>query len=190
MEVSHPAKTGTMKLNQSAETAFRRLYESHYTEVLAYCRRRTGRADAHDATSEVFLIAWRKIDDLPDADKVRAWLFGIAYRVLGHQWRSRYRYGRLKRRMAGTAHTAEPGPERVVVRRAEDRRVLEAVRRLRPADQEILRLAGWEEMPHADIAVILGISVAAVDQRFHRAKQRLASEYDKAGAGDERGGAE
>jgi RNA polymerase sigma-70 factor (ECF subfamily) len=188
MEVAHRAKTDTMKRDQSAEAVFRRLYESHYDEVLAYCLRRTDRSDAHDATSEVFLIAWRKIDELPEADKLRSWLFGVAYRVLGHQWRSRSRYGRLQRKVAVTSHSAEPGPETVVVRRAEDRRVLEAVRRLRPADQEILRLAGWEEMPHSDIAQILGISTAAVDQRFHRAKQRLARAYDKVDT--ERGGAE
>lgn len=190
MEVAHPATSGTMKRDRSAEAVFRRVYELHYAEVLAYCLRRTGRSDAHDATSEVFLIAWRKIDVLPDADKVRSWLFGVAYRVLGHQWRSRSRYGRLKRKVAVASHPAEPGPETVVVRRAEDRRVLEAVRRLRPADQEILRLAGWEEMPHSEIAEILGISTAAVDQRFHRAKRRLAREYDKAKGTDELGGAE
>ena len=179
-----------MKLDQGAEAAFQRLYETHYAEVLAYCLRRTGRSDAHDATSEVFLIAWQKIEDLPDGDKVRTWLFGVAYRVLGHQWRSRSRYGLLKQKVAGTTHRAEPGPATVAVRRAEDRRVLEAVSRLRPADQEILRLAGWEELPHSDIAEILGISVAAVDQRFHRAKRRLAREYDRARAAHERGGVE
>ena len=178
-----------MKLDRNAELAFRRVYESHYAEVLAYCLRRTGQSDAHDATSEVFLIAWRKFDDLPDDEKVRSWLLGIAYRVLGHQWRSRSRYRRLQRKVAVTGHTAEPGPETVVVRRAEDRRVIEAARRLRPKDQEILQLAGWEQLPHAGIAKILGISVAAVDQRFHRAKRRLAREYDKTRAVDQRGGA-
>jgi RNA polymerase sigma-70 factor (ECF subfamily) len=190
MEVAHSAEAGAMKLDRGGEAAFRRLYELHYAEVLAYCLRRTDRSDAHDATSEVFLIAWRKIDELPEAEKVRSWLFGIAYRVLGHQWRSRARYGRLKRKVAVTSNSAAPGPETVVVRRAEDRRVLDAVRRLRPSDQEILRLAGWEEIPHAEIAEILGISVAAVDQRFHRAKRRLAREYDTAGGTNERGGAE
>ena len=189
MEVPHLAKTGTMRIERSSETAFRRLYESHYPDVLAYCLRRTGRNDAHDATSEVFLIAWRKIDELPEIDRVRSWLFGIAYRVLGHQWRSRSRYGRLKRKVAVTSQGSEPGPEPVVVRRAENRRLLDAARRLRPGDQEILRLAGWEEMARVDIAEILGISVAAVDQRFHRAKQRLAAEYDRVGAADARGGA-
>lgn len=189
MEVPQPAKIATMNLEQGAEATFRRLYDTHYDEVLAYCLRRTSRSDAHDATSEVFLTAWRKIDELPDGNNVRSWLFGVAYRVIGHQWRSHSRYGLLKRKVAGMLRPAEPGPATVVVRRAEDRRVLDAAGRLRPTDQEILRLAGWEQLPHSDIAEILGISVAAVDQRFHRAKRRLAREYDAVGAGPEQGGA-
>lgn len=167
------------------EAVFRRCYAAHYRDVLAYCRRRVGEADAHDATSEVFTVAWRRIDDLPDDDGQRAWLFGIAYRVVGHNWRSRRRYSRLKQRVAGIADNAATphDPATVVVQRAQDRRVREAVSRLRDTDQEILRLAGWEELPHAEIASVLGISVAAVDQRFHRAKKRLAREYDRLARG-------
>jgi RNA polymerase sigma-70 factor (ECF subfamily) len=190
MEVPAPAKVSGLNGNKSSETTFRRLYEAHYGAVLAYCLRRAGSADAYDAVSEVFLIAWRKIDDRPADDKVRAWLYGIAYRTLGHQWRSRRRYRRLERRIGGIAHLTEPGPEAVVVRRAEDRRVIEAAQRLRRTDQEILRLAGWEELPHADIATMLGISPAAVDQRFHRAKKRLAREYNRLEKRGEKRGAE
>jgi RNA polymerase sigma-70 factor (ECF subfamily) len=43
------------------------------------------------------------------------------------------------------------------------------------------RLAGWEGLPHSDIARILGCSVEAVGQRLHRAKKRLAKELQAAG---------
>jgi len=161
------------------EETFRRLYESHYGAVMAYCRRRVDAATAQDATAEVFMTVWRRMDALPEAAKIRPWLYGIAYRVVGHQWRSRHRYGRLRARVAGVSPRFQPGPEALAVQRAQDRQLLEAARRLRPADQEILRLAGWEELGHTEIASILGISVAAVDQRFHRAKRRLAAEYDR-----------
>lgn len=161
-----------------AEVAFRRIYEAHYGEVLAYCRRRTQASDAHDAVSEVFTIVWRKIDDRPDDEKTRAWLFGIAFRVLGHQWRGRDRYQRLKRRLEGTAARIEPAADESAERRSEQDLVVEAARRLKRSDQEILRLAGWEELSHSDIADILDTSVAAVAQRFHRAKKRLARAYD------------
>lgn len=164
---------------EAAEVAFRRIYDAHYGEVLAYCLRRTQPSDAHDAASEVFTVVWKKIDDRPDDEKVRAWLYGIAFRVLGHQWRGRDRYRRLKRRVAGTAARAEPGADESAERTAESELVLEAARSLRVSDQEILRLAGWEELPHSEIARMLGTSVPAVDQRFHRAKKRLARAYDE-----------
>ena len=163
----------------TAAATFRHLYEAHYRSVLAYCLRRTRRSDAHDAAAEVFAIAWRKIDEIPDGDKARTWLYGVAYRVLGHQYRGRRRFERLKSRVAGTRAAVPPEPEAVVVRRAQDEQLVVAAARLSRTDREILMLAGWEELPHADIAELLGISVAAVDQRFHRAKQRLAREYTR-----------
>jgi RNA polymerase sigma-70 factor (ECF subfamily) len=64
-----------------------------------------------------------------------------------------------------------------VVRRAEYDSVLEAAARLSRADREILTLAAWEGLPHREISEVLGCSVAAVDQRLHRAKRRLAKHY-------------
>jgi RNA polymerase sigma-70 factor (ECF subfamily) len=163
----------------SDDEAFDRLYRLHYHAILAYCRRRTNATEAQDAAAEVFLVAWRRMDDRPDDDQIRAWLYGIAYRVIGHQWRGQHRRRRLHLRLVGVAQPAQPAAEAVAVGRSEDRRVLDAAARLRPSDQEILRLAGWEQLPHRKIAVVLGISPAAVDQRFHRAKKRLAREYDR-----------
>jgi RNA polymerase sigma factor (sigma-70 family) len=98
---------------------------------------------------------------------------------MSHHWRSSRRFRNLVGRIGSLRQETEPDPEEQVVRRAEDRRVLEAASRLGRADQEILRLAGWEELPHDEIAHVLRISVAAVAQRFSRAKKRLAREYDR-----------
>lgn len=161
------------------ETAFAGLYRDYHHEVLGYCLRRTSRANAEDATAEVFSIAWRKFSEVPSGDRALPWLYGVAYRVLSHQWRSTRRFRNLVVRLGGLGQESAPGPETQVVRRSEDRRVLEAVSYLSTRDQEILRLAGWEELPHDEIAKVLGISVAAVAQRFSRARKRLAKEYDR-----------
>ena len=73
----------------------------------------------------------------------------------------------------------EPSPEVVVVRRERDERVLAALGRLRPEDQELLRLALWEELPHAEIAALLGCSRDAATHRIHRATRRVAKEYQR-----------
>lgn len=161
------------------EEEFRTVYERHYGAILAYCLRRLASADAHDATAEVFSIAWRKFDAAPEGEKVRSWLYGIAYRVVGHQWRSRRRSARLRAKLAGLRHSDPVGPEAAAVQSARLALVLRASEQLRETDREILRLAGWEELPHAEIATLLGISVAAVDQRVHRAKRRLAEAYQR-----------
>lgn len=158
----------------TAKATFVRLYNEHFDEVHAFCARRVGRSDADDVASEVFAVAWRRIDDVDPAAE-RAWLFGVARRVVLNLWRSKSRRTRLIDRARSTSSGRTPEqPETVVVRRAEDEVVLSALRDLRHADQEILRLSAWEELSGPEIAVVLGISTAAVQQRLHRAKKRLA----------------
>ncbi|MBK5266681.1 MAG: sigma-70 family RNA polymerase sigma factor [Acidimicrobiia bacterium] len=65
-------------------------------------------------------------------------------------------------------------PEDIVVRREQDRLIVEAITRLRPMDQQVLRLAAWEGLPASGIAKVIGCSPAAAEQRLHRAKKRLA----------------
>jgi RNA polymerase sigma-70 factor (ECF subfamily) len=163
----------------SAEAAFRRIYEAHYGSVLAYSLRRADDATAQDAAAEVFMIVWKKIDQRPPEPKILSWLYGIAYRVIGHLWRGRDRYRRLKSRISTFGDDFSPGPETLIVQRSEHRRLMDAVHKLSATDREVLALAGWEELSHSEIADILGISVAAVDQRFHRAKKRLAKRYEE-----------
>jgi RNA polymerase sigma-70 factor (ECF subfamily) len=161
----------------TGEERFDRLYDRYFQEVLAYCLRRVVTADGYAAANEVFEIAWRRIGDVPDGDVARAWLFTVARRVVYRYWRGASRFRRLIGR-AMVADSPPPVPEEVVVRRAELDGVLEALNRLNPRDRELLQLAAWEELPHAEIAESLGCSVAAVDQRLHRAKRKLAAEYD------------
>jgi RNA polymerase sigma-70 factor (ECF subfamily) len=150
-----------------------RLYDEHYDEVYAFCARRVGRSDADDAAAEVFSVAWRRIDEV-DATSARAWLFGVARKVVLNQWRSSSRRSRLLDKARVAAGTEPERPDTVVVRRAEDEEVLTVLTTMRPADQEILRLAAWEELSGPEIAVALDISTAAAQQRLHRAKKRLA----------------
>jgi DNA-directed RNA polymerase specialized sigma24 family protein len=71
-------------------------------DVLGYCVRRFTFSEAEDVASEVFAIAWRRIDDL-DWDTAAPWLFGIARGVLSNQRRSASR--RLRDDVGGVART-------------------------------------------------------------------------------------
>lgn len=122
-------------------------------------------------------MAWRRIEDVPPGDQARAWLFGVAYRVLSNQRRSAARRMRLAER-AAMSGVAPRWPDEVVIQSEEAAEVNQALKRLRPIDREILQLTLWEDLAPMEIAEVLGVSRAAVDQRYSRAKRRLARELD------------
>jgi RNA polymerase sigma-70 factor (ECF subfamily) len=164
-------------MGSAADRQFNELYQRHFRDVLAYCLRRGPDADGYDAANEVFAIAWRRIEDVPRGDAARPWLFVVAKRVLYRRRRSARRFRRLISRAASVPSSRSPSPETVVVQRAEYDAVLAAASRLAVRDREVLSLAAWEGLSHGEIAEMLGCSIAAVDQRLHRAKQRLAKQY-------------
>jgi RNA polymerase sigma factor (sigma-70 family) len=67
-------------------------------------------------------------------------------------------------------------PEAQLIQRIEEQEVINALDHLSSSDREIIRLAYWEELPHADIGAILGCSAGAVDTRVHRAVRRIGKE--------------
>jgi RNA polymerase sigma factor (sigma-70 family) len=159
-------------------TGFEAFYATHRRHVVAYCLRRTSRAEAYDAADETLLIAWRRFEDIPRGQE-RAWLYGVAYRVLGNQYRSTRRRRRLDARLAQAPAEPFAGPETEVVHSDEQQRLLEAYLRLSADDQEVLRLACWEGLPHAEVALALGCEVATARQKLHRARTRLAQQVER-----------
>jgi hypothetical protein len=51
---------------------FEQLYSAHHRAILAYCARRCSLWDAWDAAAEVFVVAWRRVVDVPPAEEARA----------------------------------------------------------------------------------------------------------------------
>ena len=162
-----------------SDVRFIDLYERFYRPVYAYCRRRTTSDLVDDVVADTFLIAWRKIDQVPRGSEVLPWLYGVAYRVLGHQWRGRSRRKSLDEKLGVLGREALETPEEVIVTRQASRQVFDALSELKAIDQEILLLSAWEELPQADIAVTLNISIGAVRQRLHEAKRNLSKQYDR-----------
>jgi RNA polymerase sigma-70 factor (ECF subfamily) len=153
---------------------FEALYEAHRLAVLAYCARRTRSSDAADACAETFLVAWRRIDDLPPPPETLPYLYGIARRVLSNQLRALHRRSRLDAKLHGLGVTPPLDPLTLVVQGARNREVVAAVRRLRPKDREIVMLHTWEDLPRDVIAEMMGMTRPAIDQRIHRSYRRLA----------------
>lgn len=156
---------------------FDRLFSTHHQAIYRYCLRRLGRDEADDATAEVFAVVWRRIGHVPTDETERAWLYTVAYRVVGDRFRGRRRRGLLASRIAAMEFTQKGSIEP-----AQDHRVdqaLAALDQLSATDQELLRLAIWDDLPQSDIARILGITENAVYQRLFRARSRLKARFDR-----------
>jgi RNA polymerase sigma factor (sigma-70 family) len=162
------------------EQRYRLLFERNWRRVRAYAIRRCGNVSAaDDAVAETFLVAWRRIGDVP-LDNELAWLLGVARRVLSNARRGDARRDKLLARLRGipTVDVADVA-DLAIDASGTASEVRQALDRLRIEDAEIIQLLAWEQLSHAQIAVVLEVTPNAVAIRLHRARQRLAEELAK-----------
>jgi RNA polymerase sigma-70 factor, ECF subfamily len=145
-----------------------RLFAAHASEVRAYARRRVDPAVADDITSEVFVVAWRRLEDVPD--NALPWLLGCARRVLMHHHRRSRRDAALVALLEAT-HAGQVSDDLVLAR---------ALSELSDRDRELLLLIAWEGLKPAEAATVLDCSRSALAVRLHRARKRLAAALGRA----------
>lgn len=152
------------------ECAFSELFARYHAPILAYTQRRLPPSDAQDVVAETFTTVWKRLSDVPLEPATRPWLYTVARHAVANHTRGYRRFSRLVNRLQPID---VEGADEAVHRRAEHAVVHEELAKLRPIDREVLLLALWDELPHAEIALVIGCSDKNVAVRLHRAKQRL-----------------
>jgi RNA polymerase sigma factor (sigma-70 family) len=176
------ASMGRPMNDSDGENRFRDLFDRHNRAVVAYFMRRIpNETDAIDATEDVFLVAWRRIDRVPEGDASLLWLYGVARRVLANHRRGIARRSRLWRKIAAEPTYQLQDPASDAVRSVQEDQLIRALSRLRKKDREVLLLTYWEQLPHEDIGRILGCSTEAVHVRRYRAVKRLGNALGQTG---------
>jgi RNA polymerase sigma-70 factor (ECF subfamily) len=155
---------------------FDALYEANYHLILGYALRRARESDALDVVAETFLVAWRRLGQMPDGDEARLWLYGTARRVLANHERTARRRARLHGRLADEASTTP-----IVTPDHRHGAVAAAFERLSRDDRELLGLVAWEGLDAVGIAHVVGCSRNAARIRLHRARKRFAAALDEEG---------
>ncbi|WP_110206763.1 RNA polymerase sigma factor [Nocardioides daejeonensis] len=157
---------------------FEELYRQTAPDLFSYVRRRTS-SDAEDLVAETYAVAWRRRSDLPAPVFRRAWLFGVARRLLvAHEREQRSRrFWPGEGVGSGTAGAdAEPTTPESAEKERLAGEVAAALARLRPADREVLQLVGWEGLTPAELAMALGVRPGTARVRLHRARQALGAD--------------
>ena len=157
--------------NSIEEARLEALFCDHFSAVRSYARRRAPDSMVDDVVAETFLVAWRRIDDLPD--DARPWLLGVARKTLSTHLRSARRRTSLVEKLSAAelpaAFSQVDGP---------DTGLIGALKRLAATDQEVRALAAWEDRMPREAAGVLGVSPAWYRVRLHRAKRRLLRELE------------
>lgn len=163
-----------------AQARFSRLYREQGRAVLVYALRRVeDREDAADVVAETFLIAWRRLGEVPVDAGAKLWLYAVARRVIANLHRGERRRTRLGRRLAESLRTelaTHPAPT------GEAAEILRAMAELSEEDRELLLLVSWEELSPGEAASVLEISSLAARSRLHRARRRLRALLEDRGS--------
>ncbi|MHB8295718.1 MAG: RNA polymerase sigma factor [Acidimicrobiales bacterium] len=147
--------------------------------------------DAADVTAEVFVVASRRLADIPSGGAERAWLLMTARKVLANRHRGDRRRSALGDRLLEELSFRDRwGPEATVEAREGTREVVAALKSLPAVDRELVQLTAWEGLTPAQAAAVMEIPPGRARVRLHRARRRLAevlqvtSEVDGANCAD------
>ncbi|WP_434427824.1 sigma-70 family RNA polymerase sigma factor [Nannocystis pusilla] len=154
--------------------AFRELYLAEFAFVWATARRLGVPPNlVEDAVQDVFLTAYRRLDQVRFEVSARAWLHGVTRRIAA---RHRRTAARLSRRLAALAAvpTGPQGPPQDRLAAAEQLERLLA--RLAGPTRAAFEMAELHGMSGPEIAGELGIPVATVYSRVRLAREQLQRE--------------
>jgi RNA polymerase sigma-70 factor (ECF subfamily) len=148
---------------------FQDLYESYATEVYRFALWCAGDSrEAEDITSETFVRAWARNSAIR-TETLKAYLFTIARNVYLERQRKSKRQVALEDGYADPA----PGPDKVVAHRLELQRVRGVLQTCSEVDRAAFILRVQHELPYAEIARVLGLSLTATKVKVHRVRKKL-----------------
>jgi RNA polymerase sigma-70 factor, ECF subfamily len=163
--------------SEDLERQFEHLYEEYAPAVMAYALRRTTLQAAQDIVAETFVVAWRRMGEIP-GDAVLPWLYGVAHKVDGNRVRTEARQQSLVNRIR-TEPRITMTPES-----APHSNLLAALASMPRHDREVLMLTAWEGLSTGEASLVLDCSPTAVRLRLYRARRRLRVRLDQIDAED------
>jgi RNA polymerase sigma-70 factor (ECF subfamily) len=180
-EAATPSRPDDTALWEAAaagdSAAFGSLFSRHSKAVYNHCFRRLGSwGTAEDATSLVFLEAWRRRRHVtPVNGSVLPWLLGTATNVCRNTKRAARRYEAGLFRLPAPA--PEPDPSEDIAERLDDevraRALMQALAGLNRGQREVVELVVLSGLSYAEAAVALGVPVGTVRSRLGRSRKFL-----------------
>ncbi|MCX4247277.1 RNA polymerase sigma factor [Paraliomyxa miuraensis] len=153
-------------------SAGKELFERYYRVLVRFFANKVGE-DSMDLIHETFLGCISGQARLRDSQSFRSYLFAIACNQLRKHYERQRRHGERFDPSTQTSADLSPGPGSILVKHAEQRLVLAALRRIPVEHQIVLELFYWEGLTSAAIAETLDEPHGTIRTRLRRARQLL-----------------
>ena len=158
--------------------AFKRLFNYFAPRIKGFCQNNGSTADrADEVVQEAFVNIWRKayLFD-PTKASAGAWIFAIARNA---------RIDLIRKENRPEADTTDPffeqsepeNPFAVLETERKSKLIRECIKDLPAEQQQVLKLAFFEEKAHSEVAEQLGIPLGTVKSRIRLAFKRIRSEF-------------
>jgi RNA polymerase sigma-70 factor (ECF subfamily) len=145
----------------------REVFEVSYRRLVVQLYAVTGNAaEAEDLVQEAFVRAAAAGPRFRRVVNHEAWLRTVALNLHRSRWRKMRNFSRIRHRLQQGPDL--PGLDEHVL-------VVEALRRLPVGQREVIALHHLADLPVADVAEALGISVGTVKSRLSRGRDALAA---------------
>ena len=144
------------------------LYDQWAAKVHAYAVRHCGIDGADDVVSETFVVAWRRIDVVPE--DALPWLLVVARNTIAHRRRSTGRRARLDDALAGSVPDPQVSAEEIATSRLE---TIQALQGLSAKEREAVLLIAWDGLTIKAAADVARCRERAFRARLTRARAHL-----------------
>lgn len=157
---------------QSGEAeAFRELVAEMERPLLYFATKLVGSEDAAlDVLQQTWLRAFRSIRQLQQPEHLRAWLYQIVRGRVADQFRKRASVERLEQEYAVQNPEVNEDP---TFDREDAAAVHRALDQLEPRLREVVLLHLLEDLPIAQVAIVVGCPAGTVKSRLHYGKRKL-----------------
>jgi RNA polymerase sigma-70 factor (ECF subfamily) len=161
------------QLKAGNDAAFEELLSRYKKPVLNFVYRLLGNADdADDVAQEVFVRAYRHIEDYRPKTQFSTWLFAIARNAAIDRLRHRQRHPTEPLEGIEPASPVR-GPAAEAQLQEIGAQIASAIQQLPEDQRTAIVLAEYHDQSHAEIAAIMGCSEKSVESRLYRARQTL-----------------
>jgi len=171
------------RLDPDVIAAFGDACERQLGPVFAYVRYRVESAQAaEEVTSATFLRALEQIHSFDRSrGDMRQWIFAIARHLVTDHLRARRRWTVVPLDWLGTRPSAQTTPEQAAADAEVQRRLVQAVRGLRPRHRDLLGMKFGAGLTNREIATITGLKEGHVAVLLQRALAGLKADLQSQG---------